>query len=318
MNASDAQYDALSRLIVAVASLGRGPRPADLNMHKALISEPESPVHPASSRRSKTGINDWLTAEIAAVKPRRVLDIGCGFGTLLASIRAEHTCDTIGLSPTPFTVAYANRFWRDHQPGSAPDIRLQAFGEPVVARPGSDFETGSERGDDSGSSGISETETETETESRSFDLIIALESIGYSADLTDTLSWLDTLLDEHGTVWLLDDWRIAQWPEHASAIQALGRCWHRPRLYSVEDLLNAAGDHGLSLVDRVDFTHRVPAVHQRPGSARRVCLRIAKAVSGATRCGEVASAFLGGWYLESLYNQGAVRYELIKLQRLPA
>ncbi|MEO0438740.1 MAG: methyltransferase domain-containing protein [Pseudomonadota bacterium] len=280
-------------------------------MHKALLPEDVQDGHSKSAKRDKNSITDWLAQQIILDSPQRVLDIGCGFGTLLASIRSVHSCDAIGLSPVRFTVDYARQFWRAHQPDSAPEIRLKRFCEPVEEQvDAAMLASGSNLSDESRSADAAA------RQGQGFDVVVALESIGYSEDLTATLAWVRSLLEQKGVVWLLDDWRRDPWSESCTEIRRLGRYWHRPRFYSIEDLLTAASEAGLSLVDRRDFTPRVPAVHRRPKPLRRICLKVLATVGGRSRLGEIASAFLGGWYLESLYQRGAVRYELIKLERL--
>jgi SAM-dependent methyltransferase len=230
----------------------------------------------------KDGVERWLAGQVLTAMPSRVLDIGCGFGSLLATLRATGGCEAIGLNAALFPVEFGNRFWRLRNPEIAPSLRQGEFGMRL-----------NERG---------------------FDAIIALESIGYTQDLPATLSWITGMLNPGGRVWLLDDWRHEKLANNDSDLRSLLKHWRRSQLFSIEDVIRAACDQGLKVHRRQELTLMVPAAEAAPGVARRRLLSVLHRLGGEGRVGELAAAFLGGWHLENLYARGVARYELILLQ----
>lgn len=274
---SDAQYDALSRSIVALARLRGGPRPVDLCMHKALLPGPEG------SPGGKRAVETLLVSQITAMAPRRVLDIGCGFGSLLAALQADWQGQSLGINASAFPIDYGAAFWERHGPGNTAEMRQGAFGCNLEAEP--------------------------------FDAVIALESLGYARDLTATMSWLYNLLSPGGQVWVLDDWAADDLAADDEDRRALCVNWRRSHLYSGGQFAAAARACGLEVRERRSLTERVPARQRAPRRARRHLLQWLRRLGGRRAAGEIGAAFLGGWHLERLYHRGLTHYDLFILRR---
>ena len=281
--ASDRQYDALGRAIVALARLRGGPAPEDLCMHKALL--PPRWEGGKSVSAGKSAVERWLAAQLRADAPARVLDVGCGFGSFLATLRQGWDGEAVGINASGFPIDYGRRYWRARDPLRAPDLRTGLFGAAVPGTP--------------------------------FDAIAAIESLGYAEHLDETLAWLRDLLRPRGRLWILDDWCAAGLPQDDPDVDALCRRWRRPGLYPCEALLSAGATQGLVLVRRQSLTALVPATRRPPGAPRRRLLHALTGLGGRTAAGQVAAAFLGGWHLDALYARGCARYELLVLERPP-
>ena len=278
--ASNRQYEALSRGTVALARLRGGPGPDDLRMHKSLLPPREPAAGPADG--GKIGVERWLAGQVIETAPRRVLDLGCGFGSFLATLMRGWDGEALGINASAYPVQYGASFWRDNSAASAPVLRQAVFGADLNEAP--------------------------------FDALIALESLGYSDNLDATLRWVGELMRPGGRAWILDDWAHSQLPRDDHDLSALCRHWHRSRLYTSEEFLAVAAQQGLELHRRECLTDQVPARHRPPQRRRRWPLAALSRL-GASTLGQLGAAFLGGWHLENLYARDKARYELIVLER---
>jgi len=211
--ASNRQYDALSRGIVALARLRGGPGPDDLRMHKSLL--PPQVATAGTADGGKIGVERWLAEQVIATAPRRVLDLGCGFGSFLATLMRDWDGEGLGINASAYPVCYGASFWRDNSAASAPLLRQAVFGADLHEAP--------------------------------FDALVALESLGYCDNLDATLRWVRELLRPGGRAWILDDWAHPQLLRDDHDLSALCQHWHRSRLYSSEQFLALAARRGLEL-----------------------------------------------------------------------
>ena len=280
--ASDRQYEALSRFLVTFAKLRGGPEPADLCIHKRLTPSDNAPAA-AEPCGGKSAINEWLADRVSRTAPRHVLDVGCGFGTLAAAINQNCSAKVSGINASRFAISFGREYWSHRTPGKPMRLHHASFGDPIDGGP--------------------------------FDAVVTVEALGYADDLTTTFAWLAKLCAPGAAIWLLDDWAARDLDPQDPDLRAVCGHWHRRTFYTREAVATAALACGFEVTDCQSLTHRVPATQRPPRRLRRWALGLATQVLGASRPGEIARAFLGGWFLESLYARGLCAYELIELRR---
>jgi SAM-dependent methyltransferase len=271
-------YDWLSRYVQLTNWLAYRDRFASFTMHKRLGIEP---AQHAGGRRTAgvEYVNDRLLAMADLPHAPEVLDAGCGFGGTIFHWQPRIGGQYEGLTLSRVQASVAQREARRRGIADICRFRVQSYDEPLA---------------------------------RSFDAVIAIESLTHSPDVHRTVSNLSSALRPGAMLLLLDDMAVRDLDRHRPAeADLLRRHWGCAHCWTYHDYRAALSRAGLSLLreedlsalmrprreeilDRLERTYSF--LHQR------IPLRPARTV---------VSAYLGGIALERLHASGDVHYRLL-------
>jgi cyclopropane-fatty-acyl-phospholipid synthase len=231
---------------VTVAGAGRsvpaGP-PADTNQHYDL--DPEifglflDPLRKYSSGRYRSPEDTLEQAQVRKLRfvadrlglrgGERLLDVGCGWGSLALFVAREHRCQVVGLSPSPRQVDFVNA--RAKELGVEDRVRVQL----------GHFETAADLG------------------AGKFDAITMLGSIVHMPDLAGVYRRCRDLLRRSGALYVSEScFRNAAMRERFGSRE--GSLFVRDDTFGwgdlrpLSDLVRAAEDAGLSITGVDDLT----------------------------------------------------------------
>jgi SAM-dependent methyltransferase len=269
------QYDVLARACHLSARLRGGVRPHRLCLHKSLLPPAPADGRDPGPAGGREGLNQWLAERVARAKPKRVLDLGCGFGSTLFALAQGHKGEFVGLTQSAFMVQTATSL--AGQAGLAGNLR---FFEGEFAK-------------------LRELER--------FDSIIALESLSYFDDLTRAARLLASALRTKGTLWIVDDWLREPLPPEHPDVHGICESWGRVRMHTVRELDEALAKEGFQNVETRDLTAQVPASVRSPSRSTGIMRWAARHLPGR-QLRALAAAYLGGFHLERLYATSAMEY----------
>ena len=271
------QYDALARWAWWQARLRGRARIAQVCLHKRLLPPPFS-LSWERPGGGKSGIDRWLASKIIREKPSRLLDLGCGFGSLLFRIGRQYTAELVGLSSSAYPIRRCIALARRETGAGGYHFVLGQFTDLVkLGR---------------------------------FDGIVAVESLAYLEDIAGFATLLGQALRPGGNLYILDDWPVRALPEDNPDRIALERYWNRRSYDPWEEVTKLLSRRDLQLKEETDLTGQVPA-HAAPSPPREP--RLLRSLHGrlpnnSLKC--LAAAFLGGYHLDRLYQQGHMTYRL--------
>ncbi len=112
---------------------------------------------------ARAGLRFYESFILNDFRDKRVIDVGCGYGGVLAALRADRNCHVVGLEPSPETCAASRAF----------------FGLDLISSTLEDFHT-DER----------------------FDVVMSVHCIEHSVDPVDFLKRLRALLRDDGVMYI--------------------------------------------------------------------------------------------------------------------
>jgi len=272
-----ALYESLARFQWWRRTLQRAAPDSGLEMRKQL-NAPQADG-PSDGR---AGLDEWLMRQIDG-QPRRILDLGCGFGASLLrwlpppSHDEEDLGHAYGITPSAYQVRRARQV-ASQAGGSSRYTFLQQSLEAQLP---------------------------TEV-----DVILAIEALGHTSKLSVILQHVRRSLSPSGSlVWVED---LLHEPAHQDPdVAALATSWSSPPLRDVATARRELKDAGLEVTAEWDLTPQVP---------HRELTVIERSHATATRwrrwlplpfARRVAQAFVGGFVLERLYARGLASYRVL-------
>ena len=270
-------YESLARFQWWRRKLTRAAPDSGLEMRKQLNApQTEGPSD------GRAGLDKWLMRQID-VQPRRVLDLGCGFGASLLrwlpepAQGNENLQHAFGITPSAYQVRRARQIV--NQVGA--DSRITFLQQSLEAKMPTEL-----------------------------DVVLAIEALGHTRNLPLVLQHIRRSLRPSGClVWVED---LLREPSHLDPdVAALATSWSSPPLRDVATVLREIKDAGLQVNAEWDLTPQVPhrdlaSIDRSHASAMR--WRRWLPLPFARR---VAQAFVGGFVLERLYVRGLASYRVL-------
>lgn len=270
-------YDRLSRVVVWARYIGYGGGYAGLAMHRRLAT-PGSAAPPSAD-----ALDALLLERLAPVRNPDVLDAGCGFGgTVFHWIsRLGGRYDGLTLSSVQAQIATAHAA----RNGMGDDCRffVRSYDLPPP---------------------------------RSYDLVLAIESLAHSTDIDRTIKSLAGALKPRGRIAVVDDMPDGALAEDDRDFTRFRRGWRCLRPPRADDLARAFRAANLELEGNDDLTAWI-----RPRSLARIGTlaglnRLAYALVPGAAARAMLDSYLGGLALERLYRRGAMTYRLLVARRV--
>lgn len=284
MKTPERLYESLSRMEYLLARLRTGRRPEGIPLHKTLRIPPEDAGRYGESE-SKHYINDLILRTAGLPPEPAVLDAGCGFGATVFHWQERIGGRYTGLSTSRFQVRMARRIARHRGLSDRCRFLFRGFDRPL---------------------------------SEKFDVIIAIESLVHSADLTRTVRNLAGMLAPHGRLILVEDVASERSSDSGGwARAALQKMWRLWRVPTEADYREAFAAARLRLIRETDLTPRVVLMDENRSGRLEKYLRVALGVSPVPALNDYLRAHLGGLALQRLYRMGEMRYLYRILQREP-
>ena len=267
-------YDWLSRYVQVVNWRSYRDRFAAFTMHKRL-----DPPGDAGRTAGLEYVNDRLLQVAGPTEGAHVLDAGCGFGGTVFHWRARVGGRYEGLTLSRVQLDVARREARRRGVDDVCSFHLRSYDEPLAPE---------------------------------FDVVVAIESLIHSRDLTYTVSNLARALRPGGTLLVLDDMALTDLDrERPGEAQLLRDHWGCVSYPTDADYRDAIALAGLTLVHEEDLS---PLMRPRPGHVLDRFERRYAALHRSiplTPVRTVLSAYLGGIALERLHGSGDVHYRLL-------
>ena len=254
-----------------LAAEGEKSGESHLTIHKTLHFPAELEAQGVSD------IDDWLLSRLSLPPHARILDAGCGVGgTLFQLLDAAPTATAVGLSLSGHQIELAQHYAVEFGFAQRVSFVQQSYDAPLSGR---------------------------------FDLILTIESLIHSADLTETVIHLARHLKPDGMLIMVEDMGQTTIPGRMQPlidVWQAGWCLHR--FYQAHDFDAALEAAELVLAESHDLT---PYIHARRWPIWLILWlsRIVERRPGAAQRG--GSIFLGGWALEGLYARGCMRYRVL-------
>lgn len=217
-------------------------------------------------------VYDWLADRLALASTDRVLDVGCGVGFGTIRLAERGVAQAVGITISPAEMARASRTAAESPRASAIEFRAASFDRLPP---------------------------------ESFDVIVAVESLKHSSDITATLREMRAALVPGGRLAIVEDLFTGD-PTHPSARRVVSD-WLLPRLLGADDYLCVLGPERS---DVVDLTAGVAHGGRVRLALQLSAVNLALALSTGQRAAALR-AFRGGLHLERLYAVGAMRYAAI-------
>ncbi|NBD37915.1 MAG: methyltransferase domain-containing protein [Verrucomicrobia bacterium] len=269
------QYEVLAKTRYLSALLRGGVRPERLCLHKTLLPADSSLDAADCPAGGRDGLNQWLADGITEERPKRVLDLGCGFGATLFALARRMEGQFVGLTQSAFLVKTAASL--AEKEGRANELTFHEGEFALLSTLGS------------------------------FDAIVAVESLSYFDELAEAARLLGEALRPKGSLWIVDDWLRKPLPEEHTDVRGLCETWGRRRLHTAEELEAAFAGKGFQLVENRDLTPQVPAL-RASASPRSGWLRLAARRLPGRQLRSLAAAYLGGFHLDRLYAASLMEY----------
>jgi SAM-dependent methyltransferase len=235
------------------------------------------------SERTRTyrDLNDWILHNVRIGDRARVLDAGCGVGETLFALCRTHDITGLGISISEVEIERAKRAARGYSLTDRCDFFVRSY-DDAFPEP--------------------------------FDLIIAIESIKHSDDLTRTLTNLATGLKHRGQLIIVDDFRTGGIEEDPFR-KTFMDFWSLQHMYeerSCVEILKRAGGEVREIVDLTPFVEK----KDRSRLTTSIKLLTAlKRVALLPSLRNLCSLYIGGLILDYYYAVGTMEYKLIRFER---
>jgi tocopherol O-methyltransferase len=268
-------YNRLSRWTRVAHLVGYGGGHDALTVHRAL-ADPA-----ADGRTTSTRLHDLLIELLPPLTDRRVLDAGCGLGGTMIDLARRTRGLFVGVT---LSAAQRDAGARAIERAGLADrvaILVQSYDQPP---PGS------------------------------YDVILAIESLGHSPDPMRSVAALAQVLSPGGTIAIVDDMPEREAIDTAD-LNTFKSGWEAPVLSSAADFETAFNRVGLSLTLDRDLS---PLCRPRTLDRIRQLERLNRVLRRAlplTPWRALMDSYRGGLALERLYRKGAVRYRLLMARR---
>jgi SAM-dependent methyltransferase len=223
-------------------------------------------------------IYDWIVARIALPDRGRVLDAGCGVGFGALRLARIADCHVTGISLSAKEIARAREIAVRMGVADRVEFLCMSFDD---LPPGA------------------------------YDLVVAVESLKHSSNLTRTLRSIQRCLKPGGQLIVVED--VGKGILDVAVAEQLAADWALTSLYTENDYVAVLGSDRCMVVDLSSFV-RIGAA--RRFSPRRAVLGLLLRFVRANRASALR-AYRGGLHLERLYAEGRMAYKAI-LYRQPA
>lgn len=217
-----------------------------------------------------------------------ILDAGCGHGGTLTGLIEKHNCQGIGISLSPSQIETAKTLFTD----ARANFIVGTYDNPPAGP---------------------------------FDLIITLESLIHSTDLTVSYQALSSRLTNNGYLLIVEDMFISPFGEAVAdsrfSPNQLQQSWCLTKLYTDTEHFTAAQEAGLRLCSTAGLhvadlsecvTHReIPQLSRAIATSRFITRLLPQ-----SRLKTALEAAIGGYILEYLYATGLATYKLMVFESL--
>ena len=270
-------YDRLSRVVRWARFFGYGGGYAGLAMHRGLAAPG------AAAPPSPEALDALLLERLASAREPDLLDAGCGFGGTVFRWRSRLGGRFDGLTLSAVQAEIATAHAARHGLGDDCRFFVRSYDLPPP---------------------------------RSYDLILAIESLVHSADIDRTIRNLAGALKPRGRIAVVDDMPDGALADCDKDFTQFRRGWRCARPPRADDFARAFRAANLELEENDDLTAWL-----RPRSLARIGTlaalnRLAYALAPAAAARAMLDSYLGGLALERLYWRGAMTYRLLVARRV--
>lgn len=223
-------------------------------------------------------IADWIMKNNLCPANSSVLDVGCGTGNTLFKLAKFKQAVGLGVSISKKEIEFANSQLGKLNLTSSIEFANQGFDEPI--------------------------------NHEKFDIIIAIESLKHSSNLSKTLKNLLKVSHQDTVFIIADDFIIH--PSNESKLQM--DLWNAPSLLSVSEFKKILEGEGLNIIKPYYLTDKV---NLKSNFTLKILIRIfefiRKIVRGRTKT--LVETYLGAIILENLYQKKQMDYCIIIADR---
>lgn len=275
-----AYYDNLSSFLDVARWFGRGGGAQEGATHRFLASPDGETSTQAVPERLDHIV---LAAAMANGLPHapKVLDAGCGIGGTIFRWHERVGGSYAGLTLSPEQQRRASAEALRRGISASCQFHLRSYHDPLLSGP----------------------------HERSFDAVIAIESLAHSPDPAAAVRNFAAALAPGGLLVIVDDMPVGQ-VENVLRADFKSR-WRCPVLADAGDFRAAIEASGLKIVQDDDLTS---LMRPRPLAWLRVLIagfRLLRRLAPTRGMRDVLDALLGGFLLEALYRTGGMRYRMI-------
>ena len=207
----------------------------------------------------------------------RILDVGCGVGFGLIQFSQRLKCKGVGISISPKEIELARQNADQLGLEEQCEFEVKDFDSPIATK---------------------------------FDLILAVESIKHSANLSKTIANLTDCLNPGGKFILVEDYAHSSLKANDKDLKDYMKYWNLTNYYSkkdFEDVFHNSQNNNLEWIDLTDYV-----IHKNPLllDAIHFGLKITSSIP-LGKLAAISKIYYAGTALEKLYKRGLMSYQIL-------
>lgn len=275
-------YENLSKGFFISNWIKFGNRFASLTMHKSIEIPIEKRLN-YSKRNRDHYINDLLLEALDFPKEPIILDAGCGFGGTIFRWFDKIGGKYDGLTLSPTQVKVGRREANIKGVSQRCHFLLQSFDQTLK---------------------------------KSYDVIVAIESLIHSPNLTNTIANLSQALKVGGQLIVVDDIFYSKDVEQSPDYQKLRDCWFLNQVAAESMYVAAFKKNNLEVVSRIDLTDQVIVAEKKRLKLNEKLFTYLKYSFPSKTVKSYLTSQIGGIALQRLYHAKCVNYLLYIVKKV--